>query len=556
MGAALTRGLQRHVMACVKHFALNSMENGRFTVDVDIDDRTLHEVYLPHFKRVVDEGVASVMSAYNSVNGQWCGHHNELLRNILKRDWDWDGFVITDFVFGMRNAQAAIEGGQDIEMPFRNLYARDLPALIANGTVDESLLREAATRITRQLLIQHDRGDEQRYAPAVLASDGHRALAHEAARKSMVLLKNERDLLPLTGAEAVALIGRFADVVNTGDHGSSRVFPPDVVTPAEGLRNRLGNQLIVDDGTNAATVAAQADVAIVIVGYSNLDEGEYLDPATTSTLRHLFPEPDTDTSPMQRLPPKAVVPNHGAEDRTFSFGGDRSSLQLVPQDLALIDTVLAANPNTIVAMICGSAVVMESWRHRVPAIITTWYSGMEGGNALADLLLGDTNPSGRLPFTIATDELHYPFFDKDATNITYEYLHGYRKLAAEGIAAAYPFGYGLSYTTFEHSDMAATRTDDGITVTCAVTNAGGRSGDDVVQVYASFPDSVVSRPPVMLAGFERITVDAGQSVAVTIHIPMERLATYDPATRTWQAPGVIELSLGHHVEDRPLTLTV
>jgi beta-glucosidase len=555
LGAALTRGLQRHVMACVKHYALNSMENARFTVDVTVDDRTLHEVYLPHFKRVIDEGVASVMSAYNAVNGQWCGHHTELLRAILKDDWGWDGFVITDFVFGMRDARLAIEGGLDVEMPFRNLYDQHLAQLVRDGAVDESLVRDAATRIVRQLLIQHERGDSQRYDSAVLASDGHRALAQEAARKSMTLLKND-GVLPLDPTKRIAVIGRLATMANTGDRGSSDVYPPHIITPAEGLIARLGDAVTVDDGTNAAAVAAAADIAVVIVGYTHADEGEFISDSMSPEVRAIFPPPDTDTSPMERVAHKATVPATKPQDAAFGGGGDRASLQLRDDDLALIDAVVAANPNTVVCVVCGSAVVMESWRHRVPAILMSWYAGMEGGHALADVLTGTHNPSGHLPFSIATDEAHYPFFDRDATAITYEYLHGYRKLVADRTAPAYPFGFGLSYTSFVFDQLSVTRTDDEITATCVVTNSGDFTGDDVIQVYASFPDAVVERPSVMLAGFERITLDPGATTSISVPVPLSRLAHYEPSSRSWIAPDTVEISVGHDVLDRPLAARV
>src|SRR3954452_1306148 len=195
LGAALARGVQRHVMACVKHYALNSMENARFTVDVSIDPRSLHEVYLPHFKRVVQEGVASVMSAYNSVNGEWAGQNRALLTDILKEQWGFDGFVMTDFIWGMRDARTAALAGQDVEMPFRNHFDRHLRALVEAGEVPESRVDDAALRVLRQ---------------------------------------NERGALPLAGVERIAVIGRLAAVPNTGDGGSSNTRPPFVITPLEG----------------------------------------------------------------------------------------------------------------------------------------------------------------------------------------------------------------------------------------------------------------------------------------------------------------------------------
>src|SRR4051794_20645636 len=240
LGAALARGVQRHVMACVKHYALNSMENARFTVDVSIDPRSLHEVYLPHFRRVVDEGVASVMSAYNSVNGEWAGQNRELLTDILKATWGFQGFVMTDFIWGMRDARTAALAGQDVEMPFRNHFDRDLRQLVEAGEVPESRVDDAALRVLRQLVRFGQGRDAADYGPDVVASEAHRALAREAARKGIVLLKNERGALPLTGIGRLAVLGRLAAVANTGDGGSSNTRPPFVITPLEGLRAVLG----------------------------------------------------------------------------------------------------------------------------------------------------------------------------------------------------------------------------------------------------------------------------------------------------------------------------
>ena len=294
LGAALTRGVQRHVMACVKHYAGNSMENARFRVDVQADPRALREVYLPHFKRVVDAGVASVMTAYNSMNGDWCGQNRQLIREILKEEWGFEGFTMTDFIFGMRDAKKAIEAGQDLEMPFPNLYDRDLEQLVESGEVPVELVDDAVRRILRQ---------QFRFEPAKAVGapgkvpEDNRPLALEAAEKSIVLLKNRDGLLPLGGGERVAVIGRLAEIANSGDGGSSNTQPRHVVTPLEGLKESpLGRALTFDDGSDsvrAARAAAQADVAIVVVGYTHLDEGEYISPGMDPEILQLFPVPKT-----------------------------------------------------------------------------------------------------------------------------------------------------------------------------------------------------------------------------------------------------------------------
>jgi len=285
MGAALAQGVQRHAMACVKHYCLNSMENARFTVDVSIDPRSLHEMYLPHFKRVVDAGVSSVMSAYNSVNGEWCGQNRTLLTEILKERWGFDGFVMTDFMFGMRDSKKAALAGQDIEMPFGMLHMQHLRGLVERGEVPLARIDDAVRRILREQLRVLLPGD---YPPSLLGCAEHQALARQAAAESIVLLKNDRHALPLEDVSRLAVIGRLADTPNTGDAGSSNTQPDHVVTPLAGLRAALAGkaQVHYEDGSDldrAQAAAQRADAAVVVVGYTHLDEGEYMAPGTIET---------------------------------------------------------------------------------------------------------------------------------------------------------------------------------------------------------------------------------------------------------------------------------
>ena len=245
MGTALARGAQRHVMACVKHYAGNSMENARFQVDVEVDLRTLHEVYLPHFRAVVQAGVASVMSAYNSVNGQWCGQNRTLLTEILREEWGFEGFVMSDFIWGVRDPVGSLAAGLDIEMPFAQQRARTLAEALAAGAASWDDVDRAGRRILRTQLSSRRRCPTRLPARDVVASAEHRALAREVAARSMVLLRNEpvdgRPVLPLAAEQLsrLAVVGRLADVANTGDHGSSDVRAPSVVTPLAGLRAAL-----------------------------------------------------------------------------------------------------------------------------------------------------------------------------------------------------------------------------------------------------------------------------------------------------------------------------
>jgi beta-glucosidase len=474
MGAAFVRGLQRHAMGCAKHFACNSIESSRFEVDVRVSPEVLDHVYLPHFKRVVDEGVAAVMAAYNAVNGEWCGQNHRLLTSILKQRWGFEGFVVSDWVFGIRDGVAAVNAGLDLEMPARIFIDERVAAAIERGLVSQARVDDAALRLIRQQLRFSAVGDRQ-YGPDIITCREHRALAREAATRGIVLLRNEtvpgsgtradpgmisaagaaacvprRPVLPLDlrDIHSVAVIGRLADVPNTGDHGSSRVTAPHVVTPLQGLRaalEPLGVKVFRDDGAQrerAAAAAAGADAAIVIAGYDYRDEGEYMGAFPPPGFKKLLPRPHL------RLIPKALVAAArlrlgGAA--AFGGGGDRRTLTLHDDEEALIHTVAAANSRTIVVLVCGSAVLMERWRYSVPGIVILWYAGMEGGHALADVVLGRARPTGRLPFAIPTSADHLPPFDPDATVVEYGELHGQALLDHLGEPAAYPYGFGLTY---------------------------------------------------------------------------------------------------------------
>jgi beta-glucosidase len=550
LGAALTRGVQRHAMACVKHFALNSMENARFSVDVEVSPRALHEVYLPHFKQVVDAGVAAVMSAYNSVNGEWCGQSRALLTEILKERWGFEGFVLTDFVMGLRDAKRAILAGQDLEMPFQMHFHSRLADLVASGEVPLARIDDAARRI----LVQQRRLGAPRHEPrSVLGCAEHRELAREVARRSIVLLQKERGALPLAGDERIALLGRLAATANLGDRGSSDTRPAHVVTPLEGLRAAVGagGEVHHDPGESldaARALAARCDVAIVVVGYTYRDEGEFLTPPDFGPFAHGIPAP----GPLRWLfAPRFMRPlwprafgwasrlatrfGGGRVDASSGFvpgkGGDRHSLALSPADEALIRAVASANARTIVCVMAGSAVIMESWRAAVPAILMLWYPGMEGGHALADLLFGKAAPSGRMPFVTPRDASQLPRFDRDATRVTYDLWHGYRKLDRDGAEPAFPFGFGLSYTDFRYEavsvDRDEVRATDSITVSVAVHNTGPRDAEEVVQLYAEPVGSAIERARRELCGFARIAVPAGETRTAEIPLAIRSLAWFD-----------------------------
>jgi beta-glucosidase len=558
LGAAFTRGLQRHVMACVKHFACNSMENSRFSVDIEVDEVALHEVYLPHFRRVIDEGVASVMTAYNSVNGDWCGQNRALITDVLRDEWGFQGFVISDFIFGLRDAAASLAAGLDIEMPYRMVRASSLATALERGDASWDDVDAAVTRIVATLL----RFDDILSAPPppreVLGAAEHRALAREVAAGSAVVLANEpvdgARILPLDQGSTVALFGPLADRINLGDGGSSDVWDLECSTILHGLRGEL-DRVTHDDGSDlprAVTAAGSADVAVVVVGYTYADEGEYIG-ATDSALASLFPEAD-EPDVVERYgarvaeQPQTTQPDRITErPKGFSRGGDRSSLRLGADDVALIRAVAAANPRTVVVIQAGSAVVVREWIDDVPAIVQSWYGGCEAGTGLADVLIGRVDASGRLPFSVPRDESDLPPFDREATSFRYDRWHGWWHLARNGTAAEFPFGFGLSFTTFEIGASDVGLDDAAVAVRAVVRNTGERDGTDVIQVYAERPDV---DSPARLVGFRRIGVLAGGEAEVVIRVPLERLATRDAAQRRWQpASGPHRITVARHAGD-------
>jgi beta-glucosidase len=513
MGAALVRGVQRHAMACVKHYACNSIENARFGVDVRIDERTLREVYLPHFRRCVDEGAAVIMTAYNKVNGSHCGHHEHLLRDILKGEWGFAGFTLSDFVLGVRDGVAGLQGGLDVEMPLRWRYGRRLRRAVRRGLVPMARVDDAVRRVVAAKLRFADVGEHDRYGPASVACSEHRALAREAATRCMVLLRNEpapgARVLPIDrdAVASVAVIGALADRPNIGDRGSSMVSPPEVVTPVAGLRAALGTTRVVtvdsDEPGPAAAAARKADIAIVVVGYTHRDEGEYV----------------------------------------IAWGGDRISLRLSSAHERLIHAVCDANPRTVVVVSTGSAVVTEAWRQRPAAIVVSWYAGMQGGHALADLLTGQVNFSGKLPCTFPRAASHLPPFDRRARTVDYAGLHGYRMLQARGIRPAFPFGFGLGYTSYEYGtldlDRSEAQADDVIGAAIEVANVGEHHGEEVVQLYVGTEGSSVPRAPLELRAFQRVALEPGQRRIVRFSLPVRHLAYYDVDERQWVVEPIV-----------------
>ena len=565
MGAALVRGVQRHAMAVVKHLACNSMENARFTVDVTVDEVSLHELYLPHFRRIVDEGVACVMSAYNAVNGEWCGDSRELLTDTLRDEWGFEGFVVSDWIFGTRDPGKAVEAGLNLEMPYRMRRYDGLEAALAAGALSWSSVEDAIAPTVATMLRFQERLEAGAQGREVLQSPAHLALSRKVASASMVLLRNEtisgRPLLPLAEVpRSTAVIGKLADFVNLGDGGSSDVWADDVVTPFAGLREAFGSGVTYLDGSDvdaAVDLAARSDVAVVVVGYTALDEGEWLGDDGLQDLMKLFPGPDDPASVewFERYRaqfPEVAVPEriHDRNSTGFSPGGDRDSLRLHPHDEQLIAAVAAANPHTIVVIQGGSAVVTSHWDRLVPGLIHSWYSGSEGGHALAEVLLGKAEPSGRMPVSTPALTEHLPPFDKNATAFTYGRYHGWWHLAHEGHRAHFPFGFGLGYTTFTLGDAEANAEQ----VSVPVNNNGDRAGRALVQLYGRRVDG---DGPLRLLAFSRFDLEAGATATATLPIDRRWLLERDVEAKAMVLrPGRYELFVGQHAEDlgEPLTI--
>lgn len=555
MGVALTTGVQRHAMSAVKHYALNSIEDSRFTLDVTVDEDVLHECYLPHFRAVVDAGTAGISTAYNKVNGTYCGEHPQLLSEIPRGEWGFTGIVSSDFVLGLSQPVGSLHAGLDVEMPVRQQRHRAVPKALADGSLPMEVVDRSALRIIATQLRHTARFDETAPTAAVVACDEHRSLAHEVAARSMVLLHNARPdgtpLLPLPAdIPTIAVFGRLAEATNLGDHGSSDAHPPSTSTPLDGLRRALPGSAVLHhrtyDSARAAAAAADAAACVVVVGYTSEDEGEKFVPSHREFAR--FPFPAT-------LP---VVPHlmEWSAKRVAQKGGDRHDLRLRPEDRQLVRSVAAANPNTIVVVVAGSAVHLEDLPQRAAATVIAWYAGMEGGRALADVLLGRREPGGRLPFVMAADPRHLPPFDPEATSTHYDRWWGYRKLDREGNAPAFPFGFGLGYTTFALSDATLDQPDGHPgSVELTVENTGTRRGSTVVQVYgadAERPD----RPARQLLGFARVDLAPGQSERVRVDVSLQPLRRRDVSRAAWTEPSTsLRLEIGQHCGD-PAALVV
>jgi beta-glucosidase len=517
MVVALTRGVQKHnVMACAKHYAMNSVECARFYIDVKADERTMNEVYFPHFRKFVEAGGASIMSAYNKVNGLYCGNNYYLLTTVLRDQWGFRGFISSDWMNGTRDGIASAKAGLDIEMPIAVHYGDSLVNDVQSGKIEEYYVDSAVLRILRTKLRFITREDPEVYSKSMLASKEHVDLAREVAEKSFVLLKNDRGFLPLgkENIKKLAVIGHLADEPCLGDHGSSMIKPKYVITILQGLKNYLGKGVAVSyaDGKDIAIakkMASEADATVIIAGYDYNDEGEYV----------VF---NTDSLSREKT----------------GVGGDRLSLSLHPEDENLISEIASVNKKCMVGMIGGGAIMVEKWKDLVPSIMMLWYPGMEGGNAFARVIFGEVNPGGKLPFTVPSSVDQLPQFDPFARSVTYDLYHGYTLADRKGYKPAFPFGFGMSYTTFQYdsiwTDKKFMQAKDTLTINVKLTNTGPVNGDEVVQLYIGFKNSSIDRPVKLLRGFRRVSISKGESKIAQFKITAGDLTWYNPGRKSWE----------------------
>lgn len=525
MGAAFISGVQNHVLASPKHFAANNVEFTRFEMSANLPPRVLHEIYLPHFKRAVQEaGAASVMSAYNKVNDIYCGENAGLLTNILREDWGFKGFVESDWFLGTRSTAPALNSGMDIEMPAPYRYTDDnlIDAIEAGDLTEETITRSAGRALFMKLGWQLDKLEVP--PESVVECDDHLALARTAAEQSMVLLRNQGDLLPLADSLDVAVVGDLADWANLGDRGSSFVTSTNVVTPLDGIRARASKVTYYPSDADFSALANH-DVAVVVAGLTYKEEGEFI--------------------PTQQ---------QEAEGSELARGGDRANLELPDHQIDLIIRASAAASQVVVVLEGGSAIQVNGWLDKADAILMAWYPGCQGGHAVARVLFGDVCPSGRLPITVPVSMEQLVPWDIESLSVDHELLQGYKFVDANNETPAFPFGFGLSYTSFDADNLFVERFDNGFEVNVDLTNAGSVAGATVAQLYVGYRNSSVVRPVKELKGFGRVELEPQEMATLVFELEDADLAYYDEATRTWVLePAGYIFHIGFSSMDVPLS---
>ncbi len=523
MAAAYVRGIQKNgIAACPKHFAVNSQELRRMASDSIVDERTLRELYLTGFEMVVKEAQPkTIMSSYNLINGTYANENAHLLQDILRRDWGFEGAVVTDWG-GSNDHALGVKNGSTLEMPAPGGDAvRELMKAVQTGKITEA---DVDARLEELLELVFTTKAAVDAAPGKFDADAHHALARRVAAQSIVLLKNENSLLPLTKKEKVAVIGDFAQTPRYQGAGSSAVNSIKVDSFLDCLAQSGLNSIGYAKGfdrqgkpdealkTEAVQLAENADVVLLFMGLDEIKESE---------------------------------------------GIDRADMKLVDNQLALLAAVAAVNPNVVVVLSAGSSLESQ-WVKDCKALVYGCLGGQAGAGALVDVLTGAQNPCGKLAETWACSHDDTPAkenFGGDGPTVEYrEGLYvGYRYYDTAGVPTAFPFGYGLSYTTFAYSDLKADET--GVTLT--VTNTGSCAGAEVVQLYVAKPDAKIFRPAKELKGFAKVYLAAGESKTVTIPLDDKAFRYWNVKTDRWEVEGgSYQLLAGASSADIRLTTAV
>lgn len=549
-------GLQNNdVMACVKHFAANNQETNRDIYDVQMDERTLREIYLPAFEASVKEAKAySIMGAYNKFRGEYLCENDYMLNTILRDEWGFKGIVVSDWA-AVHSTVKTLKNGLDIEMgtpkAFNEFFLADkLIAAAKAGEISEAEINKHVKRILGVLFQVKAMGNKDRVKGSI-ATEAHYQDAYKIASEAVVLLKNEKNALPLKldGVKSIAVIGNNATKKNALAGFGAGVKTKREITPLEGLQNRLPASIKINYAEG------------YLERYEEKKTGKLGDITLSGpvTIDQLDPTKLQEAIEAAKNSDMAIV--FAGSNRDYETeASDRSSLKLPFGQEELINKVRAVNPNTIVVLIAGAPFDIVDLSQKSPTLVWSWFNGSEGGNALADVLLGKINPSGKLPWTMPKKIEDSPAhatnsFPGDKTvNYSEGILVGYRWFDTKKIEPLYPFGYGLSYTNFAFenakTDKKSYAVNETIAVSVTLKNTGKVDGQEVVQLYSSKSDSKITRAAQDLKGFEKVMIAAGKSQVVTIQVPVKELAYYNVESKKWTVePGNYTLKLGSSSRD-------
>ena len=558
LAVAYIKGLQSRDVACsVKHFAVNNQETNRTTVDVECSERALREIYLPAFKAAVQEGGAlTVMAAYNKFRGEFCAENNYLVRKILRNEWGFDGVYVTDWG-AAHSTVPSMEAGLDLEMgtlidKYEDwYYANPLIEAVKSGKIPMSLVDEKVGDVLRVMIKTNVLDPKKRFGPGSMNTKEHQQATYDAAAEAIVLLKNQNNLLPLdfSSIKSLAVIGDNATRKHSNGGLSSEIKAVYEVTPLEALRAKWGDKVDI-------RFAQGYEKLSTFVEGSNNGQSSGTFSSKTQESDALLKEA-VDVARTSDVALLVCGLNHDYDTESF----DRLNMDIPYGQVELIQEVVKANPRTIVVMIAGSPLNMAAVDICSPAIVWAWFNGMEGGNALVDVLSGKVNPSGKMPFTtpVSLDQSpahalgNFPGRDLKV-NYEEDILVGYRWFDTKGLPVVYPFGYGLSYTTFDYSNLNTDKETydqaDTIQATFTLTNTGDREGAEVAQLYVSDPVCSVMRPVKELKGFKKVFLKPGESRRITLDIPVSSLAFYSEAQSQFVVePGEFILQLGASASD-------